>query len=86
VDAAASVITLLPNEQMRGGLDSDGWRARFQQLRDPLARLEAYLAPGNPIQKDERARLEQKRAELTALLEGLEAEANRQRVPQAWRE
>jgi clan AA aspartic protease (TIGR02281 family) len=86
VDAAASVITLLPNEQMRGGLDSEGWRTRFQELRDPLARLEAYLAPENPIQKEERARLERKRAELTALLEGLEAEANRQRVPQAWRE
>jgi clan AA aspartic protease (TIGR02281 family) len=86
VDAAASVITLSPNEQMRGGLDSAGWRARFQELRSPLARLEAYLVPENPIRKDERERLEQKRAELTALLDGLEAEANRQSVPQAWRQ
>ena len=43
VDAAASVITLSRNQAIRGGLAKDEWRTRFQDLREPLLRLERYL-------------------------------------------
>lgn len=86
VDAAESVITLAPNEQMRGGLDASGWRARFRELSDPLARLDAHLAPENALPGSERELLERRRAELRAALDALELEANRKGVPQAWRQ
>ena len=86
VDAAQSVITLAPNDGMRGGLDADAWRARFTGLRDPLAKLEAYLAAGPKLGVDERAALEARRAQLQSAFQALDAEADRQRVPQAWRE
>ena len=85
VDAAESVITLAPNEGMRGGLDAESWRARFTELRGPLARLEAHLT--NVGARDpERVVLEARRAEIRAALEALDAEADRQRVPQNWRD
>src|SRR5262249_49386544 len=43
VDAARSVMTLVPNDQMRGGLDEAQWRKRFESYTDPLSRLETYL-------------------------------------------
>ncbi len=86
VDAAENVITLAPNEQMRGGLDAQGWRTRFQTLRGPLETLETHLVPENPLRSEERETLEQRRAHLRAELDALELEANRQAVPQAWRE
>ena len=84
VDAAENVITLAPNDGMRGGLDAEAWRARFAELRAPLARLEEHLA--GTLARPERAMLEGRRAELISALEALEAEADRQRVPQKWRE
>jgi clan AA aspartic protease (TIGR02281 family) len=85
VDAAESVITLAPNDGMRGGLDAEAWRARFAQLRAPLSRLEAHLQ-GLGARDPERSQLEAHRVELRAALEALDAEADRQRVPQNWRE
>lgn len=86
VDAAENVITLAPNEGLRGGLDAQAWRARFQALQAPLDTLEAYLVPENRLRSEERETLEQRRAQLRAQLGELELEANRQAVPQAWRE
>ena len=86
VDAAQSVITLAPNEGMRGGLDAAAWRTRFAGLRGPLAKLDAYLATSPKLGADERATLEARRAQLQAAFQALDAEADRQRVPQAWRE
>jgi clan AA aspartic protease (TIGR02281 family) len=86
VDAAESVITLVPNEQIRGGLRAKDWKERFESLRDPLARLEAHLESGEVRRKGERAELERRRTTLQARLEELEVEANRLDVPQAWRE
>ena len=85
VDAAESVITLAPNEGMRAGLDAEAWRARFAQLRAPLARLEAHLQTVQ-ARDPERQVLEAHRLELRAALQALDAEADRQRVPQNWRE
>ncbi|HEY5657353.1 MAG TPA: retroviral-like aspartic protease family protein [Myxococcota bacterium] len=86
VDAAAGEILLVPNERIRGGLDEEGWRARFRSLRDPIERLDAYLASGEVVRQAERERLERNRAVLSAELEELERHANRLDVPQAWRQ
>jgi clan AA aspartic protease (TIGR02281 family) len=86
VDAAASEILLVPNDRLRGGLDEAAWRARFQSLRDPIERLDAYLASGEAVRQGERERLEGNRTALSARLEELERHANRLEVPQAWRQ
>ena len=86
VDAAESAITLVPNEQIRGGLRAKDWKERFRSLRNPLARLAAHLESGEVRRKGERAELERRRVALQMRLEELEMEANRLDVPQAWRE
>jgi clan AA aspartic protease (TIGR02281 family) len=39
VDAAAGVITLAPNDAVRGGAVEDQWRERFRSLRSSIDRL-----------------------------------------------
>jgi len=86
VDAAENVITLAPNEGMRGGLDEQAWRERFHALLGPLDTLDEYLVTETRLRKDERERLEQRKLQLQAELDALDLEANRQGVPQTWRE
>lgn len=86
VDAAQGVITLAPNDGMRGGLDAESWRARFAEVRGLLERLEAHLEGQPQLRSGERELLEQRRAELRAALDALDQEADRQRVPQTWRQ
>ena len=85
VDAAAGVIRLEPNDNVRGGLTAAEWTARFEQLRAPLERLETYLATEEKIRKGERARLERHHDELVRALDDLDSEANRFSVPYRWR-
>lgn len=85
VDAAESVITLVPNERIRGGMGEDAWRRRFQSVQEPLAELKAHLASDAVRREAEREYLEHRRRELEAELERLEVEANRLDVPHAWR-
>ena len=84
VDAAAGVITLSPNHSMVAGLDEKEWRARFRTVRDPLERLESYLAGREVSRPGRRAELEQRREELRAELAALEREATRLGVPKQW--
>ncbi len=86
VDAAESVITLSPNERIRGGLRADEWRQRFRDLREPLMRLEAHLETTQLTDEGRVVELEQHRLDLRRRLEELESEANRVGVPRAWRE
>jgi aspartyl protease family protein len=86
VDAAASVITLSRNQAIRGGLAKDEWRTRFQDLREPLLRLERYLLEREISRKGRRAELEQNLADLRARMEALEIQADRVQVPANWRE
>jgi clan AA aspartic protease (TIGR02281 family) len=86
VDAAAGEILLVPNERLRGGLDEAAWRARFESLRDPIARLDAFLGAEETLRRGERERLERRRTALLEQLEELERRANRLDVPQAWRQ
>lgn len=85
VDAAENVITLAPNEQIRGGLRADEWRKRFQRARERLGRLEEHLDGEGVRRQEERAHLEERRAQLRAELEHLEDQANRLDVPHTWR-
>jgi clan AA aspartic protease (TIGR02281 family) len=86
VDAAAGVISLAPNTRVRGGLDQSQWRERFDAIRDPLIRLEAYLEAGGFTSESRVQELEAHREKLRASLEELEREANRHSVPPGWRE
>jgi clan AA aspartic protease (TIGR02281 family) len=86
VDAAEGVITLTPNQQIRGGMGEIDWRARFRSLLDPLAALDAHLAQNVVRRPGETAALERRREELEAALEELQVEANRLDVPHAWRQ
>jgi len=85
VDAAEGEIILVRNDRIRGGLDEDGWRARFDSLRDPIERLDAYLESDEILPASERARLERNREALRTQLEALDQHANRVSVPHRWR-
>lgn len=86
VDAAASVITLKPNEALRAGLGPEEWRERFRRVREPLATLEAYLEGVEVTRQGRREELEARRIELRQRLEELETAANQADVPETWRE
>jgi len=86
VDAADGVITLVPNEGVRGGAGRDAWRARFDSIRAPLAELEAYLEKGGFTDAARVRELEAHREELRGRLQELEDEANQQGVPRGWRQ
>jgi len=86
VDAAHSVISLAPNDGIRGGLGPDEWRQRFRMVREPLGRLDAYVREHPDLSDDEREILERRREELASTLAELEEQANRLDVPQRWRD
>ena len=86
VDAAESIITLVPNVGVRGGESRETWLARFGEIREPLARLEAYLERGGFTDEGRVRELEARRDELRAALDQLESEANQKRVPRSWRQ
>jgi clan AA aspartic protease (TIGR02281 family) len=86
VDIAAGVITLVPNEGVRGGAAAAQWRERFYDLQASIDRLEGYLETRTITRPNRRNELE---ANLTALredLRNLEIEANHAGVPQSWRQ
>ena len=60
----ARVMTLAPNDQMRGGLDEAQWRERFRSFTDPLRRLEAYLRDHPYLEERERSVLATREREL----------------------
>ncbi len=86
VDAAAGVITLKPNAHVRGGMSPNQWRERFDRIREPLTRLEAYLEEGGFTGEGRVAELEAHREELRGALDQLEREANEAGVPRGWRQ
>jgi clan AA aspartic protease (TIGR02281 family) len=86
VDAARSVMTLVPNDQMRGGLGERQWRERFESYTDPLRRLEDYLRDHPYLHEQERTKLAARERELRAGLRDLERDADEAGVPQMWRE
>jgi aspartyl protease family protein len=85
VDAAAGVITLAPNEAVRGGAAADQWRDRFRSLRSSIDQLESYLGSRQVTRDRRRHELEGTLTSMKNDLQSLEIEANHARVPQAWR-
>jgi clan AA aspartic protease (TIGR02281 family) len=86
VDPAANVITLERNHAaIVPSLSEEHWRRRFQKVRDSIEQLDSYLRVREGLEEARREELEQKRVELEARLDALELEANRDRVPRAWR-
>jgi clan AA aspartic protease (TIGR02281 family) len=86
VDAARSVMTLVPNDEMRGGLGEAQWRERFRTWTDPLRRLEAYLRDHSYLDEHERGALAVRQQQLQAGLSDLEHQADDLGVPQNWRD
>ena len=86
VDAAAGVITLRPNDSVRGGFTQNQWREQFRRVRVPLAALEERIDSGVDRRKGRIAELEGRRRALQRELAELESLANRAAVPQGWRE
>lgn len=85
VDAAAGVITLRPNESVRGGLAEGQWRERFRDARSDLDRLAGYAA-GLDDDSPQRPHVERNLRGLHEAFEALEREANAAEVPRSWRE
>lgn len=83
VDAAAEVITLRPNDGVRGGLSEPQWRERFRSARSEVARLERYLEGEGA---GRRAELERNLETVRGSFDALEREANAAGVPRSWRE
>jgi clan AA aspartic protease (TIGR02281 family) len=86
VDAARGVMTLAPNNRMRGGLDAVQWREKFNTFLDPLRRIEAYLRDHPYLDEHERSVLAARERELRAGLVELERDADEVGVPQTWRD
>jgi clan AA aspartic protease (TIGR02281 family) len=85
VDAAAGVITLVPNAGVRGGHGRDAWLARFEEIRGPLEKVGAYIDKGGFLDDERVHQLETHRDELRVAMEELEREASRKGVPRSWR-
>jgi clan AA aspartic protease (TIGR02281 family) len=86
VDAARGVMTLVANDQLRGGLGEAQWRERFVSFTDPLARLEAYVREHPYLERHEQEALVSRREQLQAGLRELERHADELDVPQGWRD
>jgi clan AA aspartic protease (TIGR02281 family) len=86
IDAAASEISLVPNEGVRAGLTAAQWNERFRHLRGLIRDLDRHLGTGQLLDKARVRELEGKRAELAAQLEELDRRADRAQVPQKWRQ
>lgn len=91
VDAAAGIVTLVPNGLeasggIRGGRSEAQWRSEFRNLRDRIARVDAEAAGTPDSHGRERRRLAGARSELERQLALLDGEADRARVPVGWRE
>jgi aspartyl protease family protein len=91
IDAAAGVLTLVPNGLAEsggilGGRSEAQWRAEYQDLRARLEAVESEYARKSTSKAREREHLEQQRAALLGDLSLLDGEADRARVPMRWRE
>jgi clan AA aspartic protease (TIGR02281 family) len=91
VDAAAGIVTLVPNGlaesgAIRGGRSEAQWRSEYRNLQERIARLEASAARTPESHARGRQRREEELAAFEHELALLDAEADRARVPVAWRE
>jgi aspartyl protease family protein len=91
IDAAAGVLTLVPNDLAEsggilGGRSEAQWRAEYQDLRSRLEAVDQEAARKSTSKAREIENLEQRRAALLSDLALLDSEADRARVPMRWRD
>jgi clan AA aspartic protease (TIGR02281 family) len=91
IDAAAGVVTLIPNRlavsgQIRGGRSEAQWRSEYRNLHARLEAIEREYARKPESRSRERQRLEAERADLERQLTLLDDEADFARVPMVWRD
>ncbi|HEY8154528.1 MAG TPA: TIGR02281 family clan AA aspartic protease [Myxococcota bacterium] len=91
IDAAAGVLTLVPNDlaesgAILGGRSEAQWRAEYQDLHARIEAVDQEYTRKSTSKAREREHLEQQRAALLADLALLESEADRARVPMRWRD
>jgi aspartyl protease family protein len=91
IDAAAGVLTLVPNDLAEsggilGGRSEAQWRAEYRDLHARIESVDQEYAVKSTSKARERENLEQRRAELMSHLALLESEADRARVPMSWRD
>ena len=86
IDPGARIITLVPNDRMRGGLSRQEWTERFRVARGQLLSVERFLEENELSSRARILDLERKRANLEDRLAELEDEADVADVPHAWRE
>jgi clan AA aspartic protease (TIGR02281 family) len=90
IDAAAGIVTLHENDlaedgHVRGGRSPSQWRGEFESLRAQIAELESQRERTPSSRSRRFERLDEQESALERQLDALEAEADRARVPQAWR-
>ena len=90
IDAAAGIVTLERNAlarhgQIRGGRSSAQWRSEYASLGARIERVEAEHDQKTESKTRIRRALERERERLEQQLEQLDEEADRARVPMAWR-
>jgi clan AA aspartic protease (TIGR02281 family) len=91
VDAAAGILTLVPNDlvesgAIRGGRSEAQWRAEYQDLRARIEQIDREADAKSTSKARSQERLEEQRGALQGELSQLDAEADVARVPMGWRE
>jgi clan AA aspartic protease (TIGR02281 family) len=91
IDAAAGVVTLVPNRLaetglIRGGRSEAQWRAEYENLRARMAAVDAEREHTPSAHGRELKRLDDETSQLQRQLDQLETEADAARVPVVWRE
>jgi clan AA aspartic protease (TIGR02281 family) len=91
VDAAAGVLTLVPNDlaesgAIRGGRSEAQWRSEYQDLRARVERVDQESERKSTSKARNQERLDQRRAALLDELSLLDGEADSAHVPMSWRE
>jgi clan AA aspartic protease (TIGR02281 family) len=91
VDAAAGILTLVPNDlvesgAIRGGRSEAQWRAEYQDLRARVEQIDREADAKSTSKARSQERLEEQRGALQGELSLLDGEADLARVPMSWRE
>jgi clan AA aspartic protease (TIGR02281 family) len=91
IDAAQGIVTLTRNDLaasggIRGGRSEAQWRAEYASMRARIGQVEREYETKSSHKSQERRRLEEQRQELERQLALLDEEADRARVPMAWRQ
>jgi clan AA aspartic protease (TIGR02281 family) len=94
IDATAGIVTLVPNEgggsgeagrAVRGGRTETQWRNEFRALRQRVAMVDHYYDDLDPLRQNNDRLAARAREQFERELEFLEKQADRARVPDAWR-